>query len=157
MPLVSGIFFMTETRIRSEQYEELGQELISKHPMLMDLRGYVEAGLIKIIYLESDRPKRTSWSLTHADCEKIPDSRRWAINADFVITVYTPNVAHMTKEQKKILMLHELMHIGVEQNDKGVIKKRLIPHSVQDFHYILETFGLKWDGDGQQSFEFDFD
>lgn len=154
---VPGVFFMTETRITSERYEKLAEEIIEKHPLLMDFKAYINAGFIKVIYLESDKPKKTSWSIVHADCEKVPDSKRWAIDADFVITVYTPNVVQMTEEQKKILMLHELMHIGVERNDKGNLRKYLVPHSVQDFYFILEKYGLKWDGDGQQEFNFEFD
>ncbi len=60
-----------------------------------------------------------------------------------------------TKEQIKVLLLHELMHIGVDITEKGNLKKYLVPHSIQDFRYILEKYGLNWDAPYQQ-LEFDF-
>ena len=146
---------MKETRKISEYYQKMGEELIEKHPQLVKLNSFVKADRIKIIYLESDRQKKNTFGVVHADCEKIPDSKRWAIDADFVITVYTQNVVRFTEEQKKVLMLHELMHIGVETNDKGNLKKYMVPHSVQDFFYILKTYGLDWDSDPQLKFDFD--
>jgi len=62
----------------------------------------------------------------------------------------------MNDEQLKILMLHELMHIGIEINEKGEIKKYIVPHSVQDFEYILDKYGLNWSRPYQQ-LEFDFE
>lgn len=146
---------MKETRKISEYYQKMGEELIENHPQLVNLYSFVKADRIKIIYLESDRQKKNTLGVVQADCEKIPDSKRWAIDADFVVTVYTQNVVRFTEEQKKVLMLHELMHIGVETNDKGNLKKYMVPHSVQDFFYILKTYGLDWDSDPQLKFDFD--
>lgn len=145
---------MKETRKISEYYQAMGKKIIESHPLLVNLKSFVKADRIKIIYLESDKQKKNTLGVVHADCEKIPDSRRWAIDADFVITVYTQNVVRFTEEQKKVLMLHELMHIGVETNDKGNLKKYMVPHSVQDFFYILKTYGLDWDFDPQLKFDF---
>ena len=145
---------MKETRKISEYYQAMGEKIIESHPQLVNLKSFVKADRIKIIYLESDKQKKNTLGTVHADCEKIPDSRRWAIDADFVITVYTQNVIRFSEEQKKVLMLHELMHIGVETNDKGNLKKYTVPHSVQDFFYILDKYGLDWDSDPQLKFDF---
>ncbi len=145
-----------EVRTVSEKYQGIALEIIDNHPLLENLRGFLKAGTIKLIFLESTRQKKNAAGIVHADCEKIADSKRWAIDADFVITVYAPNVECMTDEQLKILMLHELMHIGIELTEKGEIKKYIVPHSVQDFEYILDKYGLSWSKPYQQ-LEFDFE
>lgn len=145
-----------ETRTVSEKYEKIGMELIEKHPLLQDLKTFVETGQIRLIFLESTKEKLSATGIVHADCEKVPDSKRWAIDADFVITVYSPNVEYFTEDQLKILILHELMHIGAEFTEKGDLKKYIVPHSVQDFRYILEKYGMDWNLPTQQP-EFTFD
>lgn len=145
-----------EVRTISEEYEKIGMELIEKHPALEELNRFIKAQRIKLIFLESTKEKKSTLGKVHADCEKIADSKRWAIDADFVITVYKPNVVIFSEAQLKILLLHELMHIGIELTEKGDLKKYLVPHSVQDFRYILEKYGMNWANPYQQ-LEFDFD
>ena len=130
-------------------------ELIEKHPVLENLKRFIQAERIKLIFLESTKARNSTSGTVYADCEKIADSKRWAIDADFVITVYKPNVQVFTKEQIKVLLLHELMHIGVEITEKGTLKKYNVQHSVQDFRFILEKYGLNWNAPYQQ-LEFDF-
>ncbi len=144
-----------EVRTVSEEYEKIGMELIEKHPVLENLKRFIQAERIKLIFLESTKARKSTSGTVYADCEKIADSKRWAIDADFVITVYKPNVQVFTKEQIKVLLLHELMHIGVEITEKGTLKKYNVPHSVQDFRFILEKYGLNWNAPYQQ-LEFDF-
>jgi hypothetical protein len=144
-----------EVRTKSEEYEKIGMELIENHPLLEVLKTFIDAQRIKLIFLESTKEKKSSHGIIHADCEKIADSKRWAIDADFVITVYKPNVLNFSKEQMLILILHELMHVGLELTEKGDLKKYIVPHSIQDFRYILEKYGLNWNQPYQQ-LEFDF-
>ena len=145
-----------EVRTISEEYEKIGMELIEKHPILENLKRFILAERIKLIFLKSTKEKKSTLGTVYADCEKIADSKRWAIDADFVITVYKPNVETFSEAQLKILLLHELMHIGIEPTKKGDLKKYLVPHSVQDFRYILKKYGLNWTSPFQQ-LEFDFD
>lgn len=147
---------ITEVRTISEEYEKIGMELIENHPILENLNRFIAAQRIKLIFLESTKEKKSTLGIVHADCEKIADSKRWAIDADFVITVYKPNVLSFTEEQIKVLLLHELMHIGIDVTEKDDLKKYLVPHSVQDFRYILEKYGLDWAKPFQQ-LEFDFE
>lgn len=144
-----------EVRTISEKYEKIATELIEKHPVLDELKRFIAAKRIKLIFLESTKEKKSTRGIVHAECEKISDSIRWAIDADFAIVVYKPNVEIFTEAQLKVLLLHELMHIGVEVSEKGDLKKYIVPHSVQDFRYILEKYGLDWSSPFQQ-LEFDF-
>jgi hypothetical protein len=132
-----------EVRTVSEKYQEIVLDIIEKHPLLDNLKGFLNAGTIKLIFLESTKQKKSAASIVHADCEKIADSKRWAIDADFVITVYAPNVEAMNDEQLKILMLHELMHIGVKE-DGNEETYYIVPHDVEDFRAIIDKFGMDW-------------
>lgn len=150
------IMRISEVRTISEKYKKIGMELIEKHPALEVLNRFIKDKAIKLIFLKSTKEKKSTLGTVHADCEKIADSKRWAIDADFVITVYEPNVKTFSEAQLKILLLHELMHIGIELTKEGDLKKYLVPHSVQDFRYIHEKYGLDWSSPFQQ-LEFDFD
>lgn len=145
---------MKEIRKKSDYYQKIAEELIEKHPLLVHLKAAKQGAGLKIIYLESDKGKQSKLGPTYADCEKVSASKRWAIDADFVITVYVLNVARLTDEQKKLLMLHELMHIGIKYDKQGELTPFIVPHSVQDFRYILEKYGLDWDQNPQLTFDF---
>lgn len=145
---------MKEIRKKSDYYQKIAEELIEKHPLLVHLKAAKQGAGLKIIYLESDKEKQSKLGPTYADYKKVSASERWAIDADFVITVYVLNVARLTEEQKKLLMLHELMHIGIKYDKQGELTPFIVPHSVQDFRYILEKYGLDWDQNPQLTFDF---
>lgn len=65
------------------------------------------------------------------------------INApyDFLIIFYGPNIDGLDANQLKILMFHELLHIGV--NSDGTSFK-VVPHDIEDFSLILERYGIGW-------------
>lgn len=153
---------MRENRIISEKYTKIGEEIIKKAKILEHLNKFYGSGDVKIIFLESDKQKMSHNRIIYAECEKISDTKRWAIPVDFTITVFTKNMSLLDDDQKKAVILHELMHVGVEDTNKE-IKTFLIPHDVQDFYYILKKYSLDWnlsnhglkDKNGNQ-LEFDF-
>lgn len=134
---------MKENRIVSEEYTKIGEEIIKKAQILEHLNGFYQSGDVKIIFLESDKQKLSHNRIIYAECEKISDTKRWAILADFTITVFTKNISLLNDDQKKAVILHELMHVGVEDTSKG-IKTFLVPHDIQDFYYILNKYSLDW-------------
>ena len=48
-----------------------------------------------------------------------------------------------TDEQLEILLLHELLHIGI-QWDGNEETYSIIPHDVEDFRAIIERYGIGW-------------
>ena len=78
-------------------------------------------------------------------CEKVPDKYKWSVPCDFTITIFEPNVERFTEEQMRILILHELMHVGVlkDGNEENYFIR---PHDIEDFRTIIEKYGLDWDG-----------
>lgn len=122
------------------EYEELGIACINKYEELEGLKEHP----CSIAYLGSDKQKSSRGMITYADCTKIPDKYKWMGEYDFMITVYERNCEGLTDEQMEILMLHELMHIKVDENGDGTATYSIRDHDVQDFNAILERFGLGW-------------
>ena len=129
-----------ETRSINEQYAEIAAEIIEKEDALIDVAN----SHATIIYLSSDRECKSKDKITHAVCEKVADKNKWAIPADFTITVYEPNVVGFTDEQLRILLFHELLHIGIEFTEDGEEKYSIKPHDYEDFKIITDRYGTDW-------------
>jgi hypothetical protein len=41
-------------------------------------------------------------------------------------------------------MYHELMHIVVVDDPKKGLSVKIAPHDIQDFHTIIQTYGIDW-------------
>ncbi len=120
----------------SKELRELGEALIKAMPEL----GIIRELDVKIGYVMSYDSKKAKGKSIEAECRKVNGSYLAYLPYDFVVTFYEPNMYYMTENQKKVLMLHELMHIGI--GEKGL---RIEPHDIEDFSSILKRFGLKWD------------
>ncbi|KJS68666.1 MAG: hypothetical protein JL50_03010 [Peptococcaceae bacterium BICA1-7] len=125
----------------AEDLRELGEKVIAAMPELWIIRD----GDIKVGYVRSYEAKRDKGKQVNADCRKVRGTYTAYLPFDFIITFYEPNIYHMTENQKKILMLHELRHIGI--GEKGL---RIENHDVEDFKDILRRFGFDWNGFNQE-------
>lgn len=92
-----------------------------------------------IVYMESDKAKKNGNMIIYADAEKLTDKISALTGVDFVITFYK-DAEDLTMTAHRILMEHELMHIGWEPGGT----KKIVPHDVQDFAAILNKYGLQW-------------
>ena len=134
-----------DTRIISEEFAKIGADLIQKEETLVDLRD----SQVQIIYLASKHKKISGGCRVFGQCEKIADKYKWGIPCDFTITVFMPNVAEyqFTEEQIRALIHHELLHVGVEQEETliGTNERYFIrPHDLEDFRPILQKYGVDW-------------
>ena len=124
----------------SEEYTNIGKEVIDKEESLIDIRN----SRATIIYLTSENKKMAKGKKVCAECEKVPDKYKWSVPADFTITVFLPNVEGFTEEQKRILMFHELKHVGIIFNADGSETYSVIPHDYEDFKEIIDRYGTDW-------------
>lgn len=124
---------MSDKRTVSEYYTQLAKKLIETEEEL----AYLREPPITIVYLESSHKKRSGGRATLGQCEKVQEKNKWGIPADFTITIFEPNVRGMSEEQLRIVMFHELLHIGDD-----FISVR--PHDLEDFKYIIDRFGVDW-------------
>lgn len=125
-----------DTRYISEYYTDVAEKIINEEPAL----GHIVESDVQIVYLSSKHNKKAKGKTVYAECEKISDKYKWGIPADFTITVFEPNVTDFTEEQIRILLFHELLHVGIE-GDKYSVR----PHDLEDFAMIIDRFGTDWD------------
>jgi uncharacterized protein YwgA len=129
-----------ENRTINEEYAIIADKLIKTEKVLQEI-AESEA---TIIYLSSDKEKRTKNKIIYAECERVLDKNKWAIPADYTITVYEPNCREFTKRQLTILLLHELMHIDIKFNDDGTETYTTRDHDYADFKLIIDRYGTDW-------------
>ena len=128
-----------ETRSINEEYNKIGRELIETEPALVDILN----SRATIVFLSSDKKKMEKGKVVYAECEKISDKYKWGIPADYTITVFEKNCQGFSDRQMRILLFHELLHIGIEFQD-GAEKYTTNPHDLEDFKLIIERFGARW-------------
>lgn len=130
---------MADLRQINEHYAELSGELLREEKAL----NYIKESNVTIIYLSSEAERKNNGKLVLGQCEKVPDKYKWSVPADFTITLFEPNIEKLTEEQIKILLFHELLHVGIEQ-DGNEEKYFVRPHDLEDFKLIIDKFGTEW-------------
>jgi hypothetical protein len=118
----------------NKDMQKLANQIITKLPELAIIPEYdVRIGYV----LSQENPPGTK--IKYADCTKVKVKYQAWLPYDFIITFYEPNTELLSENQKKILMLHELKHIGM--GDKGL---KLEEHDREDFADILKRYGIDW-------------
>ena len=129
-----------DNREISEEFAIIGKEIIENESSLIDIRN----SNATIIFLTSEQKKQAKGKKTCAECEKVPDKYKWSVPADFTITVFLPNIEGFTEEQKRILIFHELLHVGIEFDSDGGESYSVRPHNYEDFKEIIDRYGTEW-------------
>lgn len=124
----------------NEKYAEIAHELIETEPELLDIKN----SQATIVYLSSTQAKKDKDKLVGGQCEKVAEKYKWGIPADFTITVFEPNVEGFSDEQIKILLFHELLHVGIEFNADGSETYSIKGHDLEDFKLIIDRYGTDW-------------
>ena len=132
---------MSDKREINEEYAMIAADLINNSPYLESLR----VSKATIIYLSSHQKKTSKGKIVCAECERVPEKYKWGIPCDFTITVFEPNIEKMTHDQIKILLYHELLHVGIElDSNTGDETYSVRPHDLEDFKLIITLFGTEW-------------
>lgn len=131
---------MTETRRISEEYTAIGQRLIDTDDDL----AHIRESDVQIIYLASNKPKKSKGKCVFGECERVADKNKWAIPADFTVTLYDPNCIVMDEEHLERVIFHELLHVGISYDKDGNEVYGIVPHDLEDFRACLERWGVDW-------------
>lgn len=129
-----------DNRTINKHYAEIGNDLIQTEDALVDIAN----SQATIIYLSSEHKKVASGKKVLGQCEKVADKYKWGIPCDFTITVFEPNVEGMSEEHLRMLIFHELLHVGIEYNADGTETYSVKPHDLEDFKLIIDRFGTDW-------------
>ncbi|MEN6312786.1 MAG: putative metallopeptidase [Clostridiaceae bacterium] len=118
----------------NKDMQKLAERIIARFPELSIIPEYgIRIGYV----LSQEQPPGTK--IKYADCCKVKLTYQAWLPYDFIITFYEPNTELLSENQKKILMLHELKHIGI--GEKGL---KLEEHDREDFADILKRYGIDW-------------
>lgn len=131
---------MADVREINEDYAKIGADLIANEEEL----EYIKDSDVTIIYLSSELKKVQNGKTIFAQCEKISEKYKWGIPCDFTITVFEPNCEDLTPDQMRILIFHELLHVGIAFNSQGDIVYSIVPHDLEDFKVIIDRYGTDW-------------
>ena len=127
---------MSDNRRISEEYQQIADELINTRPEF----AHIKESDATIIFLTSDCEKKNGKDrVVFGQCEKVADKYKWGIPCDFTITIFEPNVAGWDDERIRILIMHELHHVGIDEGRFYIVK-----HDLEDFKAIVEEFGASW-------------
>ena len=127
----------------SPEYAELAHAVIDALPELWFIRD----AEIRIGFLKSWKEKKTGHRLVYGECIKPPELYQDILGYDFLIVIYEANAAALTLNQKKILMWHELLHVGIDDSS-GEPRYVVNPHDREEFDSIISRAGLRWDEPG---------
>lgn len=133
-----------DTRERSPGLARIARRLIGTMPEL----SYIAASRVRIVYLTSELEKKKGSKLVLGQCEKVPEKYKWKVPYDFMITVFLPNVERLSREQMRILLFHELLHVGIEE-DGNEEKYSVREHDYEEFREIINRYGLDWSKDDE--------
>lgn len=124
-----------DNRTINEEYGIIGQNLIETEDRL----AHIKNGNIKVIFLESEKDMKQGGKTVYGRCEKVADKNKWAIDADYTVTLFKPNLeaAEVTEKGLELLLLHELYHIA---DDLSSIR----PHDLEDFKFLIDEYGTDW-------------
>jgi hypothetical protein len=124
----------------SKELKQLGEAIIDKFPEL----HFINTFGIKIGYVLSYENKGGQ-KITFADCRKIGEVYKAYLPFDVIVTFYYYNTEMLNKNQKQILMEHELKHI--QMTERGLTIR---PHDIEDFKDILAKYGNDWNESGKE-------
>ena len=130
-----------EHRQINENYQRIAESLIDTEADLQ----YIKDSRVRIAYLESDSTKKADEThLVMGECEKVAAKNKWAINYDFTITLYKNNLVGLSADQIRIVMFHELLHVGIEPGPDGSEIYSVRKHDLEDFKLIIDKYGTDW-------------
>ncbi len=120
---------------KSESLAVLAKEVIKENADL----HHLDNPSLRIVYLYCAKGKTRNGREVYADTTKLNDKTRAVAGCDFIITFYKQICSSLDEAKMKILMLHELKHVGFKDG-----KFSIIPHDVEDFKEIIEQHGMNW-------------
>ena len=122
-----------------DKYRDMAEQVIDAVPTL----GWIRRSGVRIAYLRSFKEKKHGGKPVFGECRKVQDVYLPFCGYDFIITIFEMNTAEFTQNQLKILLYHELLHIGFNEKD-GELTYKIETHDIEEFREIADQFGIRW-------------
>lgn len=123
----------------SEDYTRMGEEVMKAVP---ELRHLLKDD-VRIGFGRSGRRKTHGGKVVLGECKKADEFYGEWCPYDFLIIIYEANCAGLDDDQMRILMEHELLHVGVKYEDNEPTYY-VRPHDYDDFKQITRKYGPDW-------------
>lgn len=123
----------------SVEMGDLLDEVIEDHSDL----HWIRRAEVTIGCLTSDRRKISGKKFVFGECVKVKPLYKPFCPYDFLIVFYLPCIEGMEADQLKILMYHELLHVGIDETGEEV-KYIVNPHDIEEFRTVIDQYGLDW-------------
>lgn len=118
-----------------EIYGELLSEILKENRPDILVAG-VSVGVVR-----SAKKKVVSKDkIVFGECKKVDELYKVFCPYDFLIIIYEENCAGFNDKQMRILLYHELLHIGIDEKGKPYKKA----HDIEEFDEIFLLHGLNW-------------
>lgn len=117
---------MVEWEEASQEVINIAQDLVEQHHKhLQDVRiGFVFRSEAQVLKGRAVLGK----------CSNVSDKMKPLLDLDFLIWIAKDEYKKMDEERRRALIDHELSHIGIDLTLQG--------HDVEEFHAIIERYGL---------------
>lgn len=119
--------------------DDIYGELLSE--VLKEYRPDILVAGVSVGIIRSAKKKVVSRDKTvHGECKKVDEIYKVFCPYDFLIIIYEENCAGFNDKQMRILLYHELLHIGIDEKGKPYKKA----HDFEEFDEIFLLHGLNW-------------
>ena len=125
----------------SDEYADLAAEVIRERDDL----HWISEESVRIGYLVSTALKTSHGRPVLGDCYKVPDRCRLFVPYDFLITLYAKNINGLPLDRMRLLLYHELLHVGMDKAADGPRYFIAPPHDIEDFRAITDAYGTGWE------------
>ena len=121
----------------NDEYTAIAEEII-KEPDFDEIRDYAS-----FVVLSSEEEKTKNKQVVYGECKLVPKLYKLFCPYDFLIIIYDVNAASFSPEQMRILIEHELRHMGydLEGNEPTPY---IVPHDYEEFKQIMDKYGIDW-------------
>lgn len=118
---------------QSQEIEKLIQECIQQNDL--DTGGAKICGLMVTPYISPT---------TAGKCIRAGKQLKFFSDYDYIIQISKDYWDNLKEETRKILVLHECLHIKTTYKKDGTILYQLNQHDVEDFAQLLDKYGVHW-------------
>ena len=121
----------------NDEYTAIAEEII-KEPDFDEIRDFAS-----FVVLSSEEEKTKNKQVVYGECKLVPKLYKLFCPYDFLIIIYDVNAASFSPEQMRILIEHELRHMGydLEGNEPTPY---IVPHDYEEFKQIMDKYGINW-------------
>ena len=129
-------------KVTKEWAEDL-EDLISTKASLERLLHW--AIRIQVVY--TDKAKSHKGKPIIATIERVPDLYREITLLDYIITIYKPSLAGLSKDQIRIALFEQLLKIQIDETADGsdIHELGLKGFDYEGFKEIIDEYGSDWD------------